>query len=429
MADRIYFSDELLQPISPENPAGRDLRYEPVFRQILDARRADDPLLDVGAWAKEEGPKVAEWDQVADLSLDALKASSKDLRLVCFLTEAAIHLDGFVGLRDCLRLTKELLYRFWDQGLFPTVEGGDLDDRASSLEWLNDRMPDVVHLVPITSRDGRDGKEENYSFLHYLQARSIGREDSIQRASEEFREKIKGRLQRGWITLDTFEAAMKATGRKEFEAIYQPFEEAYEQFSALKKVVDEKFGEAAPGFTTVKEAFEEMRREMGATLKKKREAEPDKPVAGEQPDGAQSRTAVAGFWTAGMPTDASDSWQEAEALVRIGNVDQGLQRMAALAAQETSDRARFFRKLMLVDVCRSAGRDRLARTVLVELDGQIKEYKLDQWESTALVGAVWSRLYRLYKNSEIKSEQEQAAALYDQLCRLDPWQAYLDCED
>ncbi len=99
---------------------------------------------------------------------------------------------------------------------------------------------------------------------------------------------------------------------------------------------------------------------------------------------------MAGFWTAGMPSDQSGSWQQAEALIRSGSVDQGLQQMAVLAAQETSGRARFLRKLMLVDVCSGAGRERLARTVLEELNQQIADYKLDLWESTALVGAVWS---------------------------------------
>ena len=137
---------------------------------------------------------------------------------------------------------------------------------------------------------------------------------------------------------------------------------------------------------------------------------------------------MAGFWTAGMPAE-SGSWQQAEALVRAGSVDQGLQKMAALAALETSVRGRFLRKLMLVDVCRNAGRDRLAKTILEELNEQIKDYRLDQWESTALVGAVWSRLYRLYKKGESNNEQEQAVILYNQICRLDPWQAYIDCED
>jgi type VI secretion system protein ImpA len=429
MADRVYFSEELLQPVSPENPAGRDLRYEPVFSQILEARRADDRL-GVGAWEKEEGPKAAEWNRVADLALDALQ-QSKDLRLACFLTEAAIHLDGFEGLRDCLRLTKELLYRFWDQGLFPSAEDGDLDYRASSLTWMNDRMPDVMQQVPITARDG---KEVNYSYARYLQARRIGTEDSAQRMSPDLRETIAGLRQQGWITMDAFEAAVRATKRKAFEALYLPFEQSQESLKALDVVVDEKFAQAAPALTSAKEAFEEMKRLLAPILKKKREEEPDNPSADTAgtTDGAaesQARTAISGFWTAGMPSDQSGSWQEAEALVRSGNVDQGLQRMAALAAQETSGRARFMRKLMLVDVCNTAGRERLARTVLEELNQQITDYKLSEWESSALVGAVWSRLYRVYKKSELSSEQEQAVSLYGQLCRLDPWQAYIHCED
>jgi type VI secretion system protein ImpA len=426
MADRIYFSDELLQPISAESPSGRDLRYEPLFSQILEARRADDNL-SLGTWEKEEGRKAAQWDRVAELALGALRDSTKDLRVACFLAESSIHLDGFAGLRDCLRLIKELLYRFWDQGLFPAVEGGDLDYRASSLSWLNDRMPDVLYLVvPITARDGR---EENYSFVRYLRARQIGREDAIARLAGEKRETITGLLQQGWITLDAFDAAMKATKRAALESVCKSFEECYEQFLALEKIVDERFGQAAPPFSSAKESFEEMRRVLNQALKKKREEEPDAVPAAAPGESQAPQTTLAGFWTAGMPSDASGSWQEAEALVRAGSVDRGLQGMAALAAQETSGRARFMRKLMLVDVCRNAGRERLARTVLEELTKQIADYKLDQWESSALVGAVWSRLYRIYKKSEMSSEQDQAVVLYNQLCRLDPWQAYLDCED
>ena len=59
----------------------------------------------------------------------------------------------------------------------------------------------------------------------------------------------------------------------------------------------------------------------------------------------------------------------------------------------------------------------------------ITEHKLAGWEGTDLVGSVWSRLYRVYKSSESESDREQASVLYNQLCRLDPWQTYVDCED
>ncbi len=127
--------------------------------------------------------------------------------------------------------------------------------------------------------------------------------------------------------------------------------------------------------------------------------------------------------------DGSSGWEEAEAQIRSGEIDQGLAQMAALAAQETSGRGRFMRKLVLSDVCVTTGRNRMARTLLEELNEQIQEYKLERWESSGLVGAVWSRLYKLYRKSEKSSDQDTASALYGQLCRLDPWQAYISCQD
>jgi len=411
MPQRVYLDEALLQPVTPEQPGGRDLRFEPVFSEILEARRADD-----------QGGKVPQWDLVAERSLESLLVS-KDIRLCCFLTEAGIYLDGFTALRDCLRLTRELLVRLWDQGLLPAVEDGDLDYRAGSLAWFNDRMAEAIRLVPITARNG-----DNYSYGRYLQAQRIGTEDAIQRLPADKRETILSLRSQGWITMDAFDAALKGTRRKAFEAIYEPFVEAQQQFLALDKAIDEKFGDASPSFKEARETFDDMRFLLDSTLKKKREEEPDTVPGAEQPEAAGQGTNMAGFWTAGMPAD-SGSWQQAEAMVRSGNVDQGLQKMAALAAQETSGRGRFLRKLMLVDVCRAAGRERLARTILEELNQQVGEFKLDLWESSALVGAVWSRLYRAYKISENTSDQDQASVLYNQICRLDPWQAYLDCED
>ena len=84
---------------------------------------------------------------------------------------------------------------------------------------------------------------------------------------------------------------------------------------------------------------------------------------------------------------------------------------------------------MLVDVCLRVNRPLLARTILEELNQQITDYRLDRWESSSIVGGVWSRLYKIYKTSELGSEQDLAKLLYKKLCQLDPWQAFLHCED
>jgi hypothetical protein len=42
MSDRVYLSEAVLAPVSPKSPAGRDLRFEDIFAEIIEAARADD---------------------------------------------------------------------------------------------------------------------------------------------------------------------------------------------------------------------------------------------------------------------------------------------------------------------------------------------------------------------------------------------------
>jgi len=414
MPDLEYLSEEILLPVSPDFPAGRDLRFDPLFGKILEAKQAD-----------EATGKKTDWRTVAERSLEALR-SSKDLRLCCFLTEAGIFLGGFPALRDCLRLTREMLTRFWNDGLYPLIEDGDLDYRSAPLAWFNERMADAVKQIPITA----GGKGDSYGFSRYLQARQVGTEESMAKLPSEKLEWARSLLSQGWITMDAFMSSMDATPAKSFEEIYDPFREARKQFTDLIGVVGDKFGTAAPSFTEAKTLFDEMHMLLEGAFAKKHNGQ----------NGTSTVTAIVVNTpavpraTAGPPISVDScsdslSWKEAEQMVQSGKVDEGLQQLKALAALETSGRARFLRQLAFVDLCRKAGRDRLARTILEELNRKIVEHKLEAWEGTDLVGSVWSRLYRLYKSSEVDSEREQAYILYNQLCRLDPWQTYVDCED
>jgi type VI secretion system protein ImpA len=69
-------SDDLLDPITAERPAGADLRWTPEWDRIKEARRADDSL-DSGKWAKKDR-KVSDWPLVKELVTTALRERSKD---------------------------------------------------------------------------------------------------------------------------------------------------------------------------------------------------------------------------------------------------------------------------------------------------------------------------------------------------------------
>src|SRR5215469_2411023 len=108
-------SESVLDPISAELPAGTDVRWSAEWDQIKEARRSDDAL-DPGRWAKKER-KASDWRLVQELAVSLLRDRSKDLQLALWLTEANIMLDGFAGLGSGLRITRELMLQYWDNGL------------------------------------------------------------------------------------------------------------------------------------------------------------------------------------------------------------------------------------------------------------------------------------------------------------------------
>lgn len=63
----------------------------------------------------------------------------------------------------------------------------------------------------------------------------------------------------------------------------------------------------------------------------------------------------------------------------------------------------------------------MATVILEELNEQLKELKLANWESPELIARVWGNLYRCYQLNE--DTRDKAQDIFRQLCRLDPWQA------
>src|SRR6266542_586102 len=159
MPTALLYTDELLEPVSTDQPAGVSLRWTAEWDRLKEARRADD-VLEPGQWAKRE-PKTADWRLVESLASTLLRERSKDLQLALWLTEAGMKLHGFPGLRDGLRLTRELMVRYWDVGLCPPMEDGP-EDRAGPFEWLNQKLGESITTIPITARE--DGGAD-YSFL------------------------------------------------------------------------------------------------------------------------------------------------------------------------------------------------------------------------------------------------------------------------
>ncbi|MCC7157755.1 MAG: type VI secretion system protein TssA [Bryobacterales bacterium] len=411
----------LMAPVSPEAPCGEDLRFSLEWKKLEDAKRSDDPL-DKGAWEPKE-LKAADWNLVARLSQDFLTRKTKDLRAGVILLEALTRLDGFPGLSGGLQLLEKLVEEYWNRGLHPLPDGENLDDRASAFDWLNTKLPDLLRDIAITARS--DGGAE-YTYARYLDARAVGRERDYEegRVPSEKRDRFLKAKEEGRC-LDLYDAAVSATPLAPLEQLLSEVTAALSDVGRLNRLLNGKFDpvEDAPGFSEVRNTLEEIQQQLDTVVRAKR------PVASPMPGAQGVSTAVQGFVVPGtvvfgaeMSSANGASWAEAETLVRSGKVEQGLSEMARLAQRETSGRARFQRKLLLADVCLQTKRERLAQNVLEELAEQIDAHKLQDWETTDVIGAVWLRLYRVYK----QASDDRAKALYLRLCRLDPWQA-LSC--
>jgi type VI secretion system protein ImpA len=148
--------EALLSPIPGESAAGQSLRYEGTYDRIRDARTEDDPVLSRGVWKMPL--KRADWSDVAELCLDALQHRTKDLQIAGWLLEAWVHLYGFNGLREGLRAITGLCSTFWDE-LHPRSETGDsLEYRVAPIEWINEKLPPIIRLLPLTDPSSDDVK-------------------------------------------------------------------------------------------------------------------------------------------------------------------------------------------------------------------------------------------------------------------------------
>ncbi|HSW50255.1 MAG TPA: type VI secretion system protein TssA, partial [Bryobacteraceae bacterium] len=246
----------LLDPIPGSSPCGENLYYSPIYDKIKEARRQEEEI-NQGEWRHEI--KKADYVQVIKLTTDALAKKTKDLQLAAWLTEALLKQHGFDGLADGLDLMRGLIEGFWE-GLYPELEDGDAELRATPLEWIGARLDETARQVPIT--------ESGLNWLVYKDSRSIPYEAdaSGNEAKSKLRETA---LADGKLTPEEFDAAFAATST-DFSTTQQAgLGRVLEALEALGQVSDEKFGSAAPSFGPLRSAVEDIQQTIKILLAKR----------------------------------------------------------------------------------------------------------------------------------------------------------------
>lgn len=235
----------LLSPISDTEPAGSPVPFD--VREQLEAFRTEDNPDD---FAPDDPMRPAtfrraNWDGIVRLSQETLRTKSKDLLLAARLTEALTRQHGFAGLRDGLRLMRELVEQCWDR-LYPVVVDGDLDVRAAPFNWLDEAdrgalFPATLGTVPLVF-----GEDQQYGWLDWHRSQD----------------------DRGSVSRADFEGAIQATPRPKAEAVAAELTHALAELNQLAAALEAKMGPAAPGLTGQRKALEEIHHLMQQILQK-----------------------------------------------------------------------------------------------------------------------------------------------------------------
>ncbi|HEU4628438.1 MAG TPA: type VI secretion system protein TssA [Gemmatimonadaceae bacterium] len=409
--------DDLLTPIPGDLPGGANLRYDPLYDKVKEARREDD---DLPAGELPTGPrKTADYALVQRLASEALATKTKDLQLAAWLTEALLNREGFAGLTQGLGLLRDLLVQFWDS-LYPELEDDDAELRAAPLDWVGSRLVIAVRQVPLT--------KAGYGHLKFEESRDVGYEAAVQESTEKA-ERRQQKIAEGKLAAEDWDRAVESTDLAFYQKLTGDLDAALETLAALDAVSQEKFGDVAPSYTPLREVLEQVRGVARSILTKKLPPEPEPGLDGDgdgttgNGDGAEGG-AVAGVLAGGGRRRAPGGpslLDLAAAEVRAGRPARAVDMLMAAASRGKSRRDRFIRRTQVAKIMVDAGLFAVAIPLLEQMVSEIDEHKLEDWEPGAIVATPMALLYRCYDRTDFRGSAKDE--LYLRVCRLDPVQA------
>ncbi len=289
----------LLQPIAPDAPSGQYMRYEGVYDEIAEARRADD-ILAQGAWKEEL--KVADYNTVISLSVPLLEKETKDLQIAAWLTEALVAEHGFAGLRDGLKLVTSLINTFWES-IYPAADDGDEEGRANALAWIDREAAFHVRRAPIT--------EDGWGYNGFLDSSKFDIPDNLEGLSSDQQLKysaLRDQAEReNRATATKWRKAVTNTKRAFCEEVDVALKECKAEYAKLNQIIEEKFDRnQAPSLPEIRNALSEIEDQAGKLLEQKRMEEPD-PSDISDKDEASAGGAGAVTGTSGVIQSRSDA--------------------------------------------------------------------------------------------------------------------------
>ena len=185
-------------------------------------------------------------------------------------------------MREGLDLMKGLVENFWDT-LYPEIEDGDLEMRAAPLEWVGSRLDKAVRDCRLT----RTG----FSWYEYKASRKVPTEEEAGQDSNKAAAR-QAAIAEGKVPPEDFDKAMDASPKAFYVQLAADFEGALGIASGARRPLHREV-------SGLRSRHERAEADLGGSAAgssgfcciKKREKEPDEPVAGAEPEAAAEEAA------------------------------------------------------------------------------------------------------------------------------------------
>lgn len=116
-----------------------------------------------------------------------------------------------------------------------------------------------------------------------------------------------------------------------------------------------------------------------------------------------------------------DSYQLAVQALRGGQETKAFEILHAEIQRQRSGRGRFERRLQLLQLCVSTGKEAMMQPLLEDLIAALDNHKLEEWEDREKMAAALVTIFKASK--KIQADAKEKQRYFDRICRLDPVQA------
>jgi type VI secretion system protein ImpA len=251
----IPFDETTITKKWPKKGAGESLQYSAIFDQIKDARTQEDDSLSQGIWQREL--KRADWLLVERLCGEVLTQKSKDLRVLGWLLEAWIHLDGMEGFDRGLAQLTTFSLRFWDV-CYPVPDCTDDDpfeERYHIFAWLKSMWLTLLALIPLTPPSYIQAS----GFLTLSDWRHAINLETVSKRAPDGSKLLSAALQKGQPTLQIIREHFKIVPIAFFEDLLARMQSIRDvRFPTFLKAFKELLPNASLSFRDVEETLREI---------------------------------------------------------------------------------------------------------------------------------------------------------------------------